>query len=268
MSQFFRSCSSKFVGDHSLEDEEYVEKGTNLVKWKMPKVPTHKIYEERSKKIFTFSSKDPSIRTTEGQISYGKNGGAFKLYEKAPSSYGGKAKFYNEMNIGLVQIGVKTTTRKIPSEASIILCLRDNRIDKVQDSIIALVESNLRDGPFYFNVFPNINLSLFDSSLTHVLSVHVLVKGFDQLPDGSEPILLTCRTCYKLNPDNFGAEALLESPVGKTVFFQTKILDDDVVQTVTMWDKVQLPSDWPLQLKIRRLPRMVFSSNGVRLESN
>lgn len=259
MSLFFRSCSSKkFNGDHSLEDEEYVEKGKSLVKWKMPKVPTHKIYEERRKNTFIiFSSKiyDRSITTTEGQISFGNAGGVFRLFNQTPSSYGGRSTFFNTMNIGLVQIGVKTLTRKIPSNASIILCLRDNRVEKLEDSLIALVESNLRDGPFYFNVFPNINLSLF-STITNVLSVHVLVKGFDQLPKGCEPIVVTCRTCYKLNQNNFGPEALLESPVGKTVFFQTEILGDnnDVVQKVTMWDQVHLPSNWPPLLHITKFP--------------
>lgn len=140
MSLFFRSCSSKkFNGDHSLEDEEYVEKGKSLVKWKMPKVPTHKIYEERRKNTFIiFSSKiyDRSITTTEGQISFGNAGGVFRLFNQTPSSYGGRSTFFNTMNIGLVQIGVKTLTRKIPSNASIILCLRDNRVEKLEDSLI------------------------------------------------------------------------------------------------------------------------------------
>lgn len=260
MPNFFRSCSSKFAGDHSLEDEECVEKGKKLVKWKMPKVPTHKIFEERRKNLFNFSS-DPSIRTTEGKLSFGNGGGAFKLYTQNPSSFGGKGKVYSKMNIGLVQIGVKTLTRKIPSNASIYVCVRDNRVEKVQDSLVALVESKLRDGPFYFNVFPNTNLSLFGlSSIANVLSGNVLIRGFDQLPEGSEPVVLTCRTCYKLNPNNFGPEALLESPVGKTVFFQTEILGEsnDVVQKVTMWDQVQLPSDWPPRLHITRFDRKLI----------
>uniref|UniRef100_A0A9I9D9P9 Uncharacterized protein n=1 Tax=Cucumis melo TaxID=3656 RepID=A0A9I9D9P9_CUCME len=258
MSLFLKSCSSKkFVGDHSLEKEEYVEKGKSLVKWKMPKVPIHKIYEERRKNhFFIFPSKnsDPSIETTEAHISFGNKGGFFRLFNQTPPSDFGR---FNTMNIGLVQIGVKTLTKKIPPNASIILCLRDNRIEKLEDSLIALVESNLRDGPFYFNVFPNINLSLF-SAIANVVSVHFSIKGFDQIPKGCEPIAVTCRTCYKLNQNNFGSEALIESPVGKTVFFQTEIFGDnsgDVVQKVTMWDQVQLPSDWPPQLQIPTFPK-------------
>lgn len=276
MSLFFKSCSSKnFAGDHSLEEEEYVEKGKSLVKWKMPRVPIHKIYEERRKNhFFIFPSKnDPSIRTTEGQISFGNEGGSFKLYGQTPSSYCRRRRisFFNTMNIGLVQIGVKTLTKKIPPNASIILCLRDNRIEKLEDSLLALVESKLGDGPFYFNVFPNINLSLFFSSITNVLSVHVLVKGLDKIPKGSAPIVVTCRTCYKLNQNDFGSEALIESPVGKTVFFQIEIFeddDDDVVQKVTMWNQVQLPSDWPPRLHIPTVPRLVFGSSKEAQVSN
>ena len=248
------------------------------MKWTMPNVPIHKLYEyQTTKKLFTFSTKiDRSIRITEGQISFGNGGGSFKLYKQAPSSYGQKGKFYSVMNIGLVQIGVKTITRKIPSNASIILCVRDNRIEKVEDSIIAMVESKLGDGPFYFNVFPNMNFSLFEASLImNVLSVHVLVKGFDQLAEGSEPIVVSCRTCYKLNQTKFGPEALLESPVGKTVFFQTQIVGKlngggggggggggDVVQKVTQWDQVHLPSNWPPQLHIPRFPNVFKRVNG------
>ncbi|TYK18870.1 hypothetical protein E5676_scaffold204G00720 [Cucumis melo var. makuwa] len=83
-------------------------------------------------------------------------------------------------------------------------------------------------------------------------------------------------TCYKLNQNNFGSEALIESPVGKTVFFQTEIFGDnsgDVVQKVTMWDQVQLPSDWPPQLQIPTFPKLVFGSSkeaqrSSRLRSN
>jgi len=38
--------------------------------------------------------------------------------------------------------------------------LRDIRLKKFNDSIIVLLESNLRDGPAFFNYYPNFSMNI------------------------------------------------------------------------------------------------------------
>lgn len=141
-------------------------------------------------------------------------------------------------NVGLLQIGVKTLTKKIPSNASIILCVCDTRCEKPEDSILGVVEASLRDGPLYFNIFPNITMSVFHPKLSDALVLNVIVEGFEQLPVGTQPISVMSRTCYKFQ-GSAAPDALLESPQGKTVFFQTDFENSNVaVQKVSKWDEV------------------------------
>lgn len=100
------------------------------------------------------------------------------------------------------------------------------------------MESNLGDGPLYFNVFPNTTMSVFDPRLFGVLVLNVIVKGFEQLPAGAEPIIVMLRTVYRLKSDT-APDALLESPDGKTVFFQTDVEgSNETVQKVSNWEDV------------------------------
>lgn len=238
MPTFFEPCWSSNLGgeSHALDSEEYIKKSNNLLNWKIPKVPTAKIYR---RKPFSFFS-DRSIKTKEEQISCGNGSQAFSLISQNPFMAGvfKDKRFYSKLNVGLIQVGVKTLTTKIPSNASIILCVFDTRVDKFEDSILGMVESNLSDGPLYFNVFPNITMSLFHPKLLDALALIVVVRGFEQLPAGTRPISVVWRTCYKLQGSDL-PEALLESPQGKTVFFQTDFENSDVaVQKVSKWDEV------------------------------
>ncbi|XP_038880673.1 uncharacterized protein LOC120072292 [Benincasa hispida] len=196
-------CSSNFGGgSHALDSEEYIKKGNNLLKWKIPKVPTTKIYKRNP---FTFFS-DPSIKTEEEKMSCENGSQAFRLIAKNPimASFNDN-RFYTTINVGMIQIGVKIMTTKIPSNASIILCVFDSRNENFEDAILGLVESNL---------------------------------GFEQLPEGTRPISLMWRTCYKLQESAL-PNALLESPQGKTVYFQTDLQNSKVaVQKVSKWDEV------------------------------
>lgn len=228
-------CSSNFGGSHALDSEEYIKKGDNLLKWKIPKVPTTKIYK---RKPFTFFS-DPSIKTKEETMSCENGSQAFWLISENPFMVGlNDKRFYTMLNVGMIQIGVKTLTTKIPSNASIILCVLDDRNDNFEASILGLVESNLSDGPMFFNIFPNITMSLFHPKLLESLVLIAIVQGFEQLPKGTRPISLMWRTCYKLQGSAL-PDALLESPQGKTVFFQTDFENSKVaVQKVSKWDDV------------------------------
>uniref|UniRef100_A0A9I9DAE0 Polyprotein n=1 Tax=Cucumis melo TaxID=3656 RepID=A0A9I9DAE0_CUCME len=228
--------SSNFGGgSHPLDSEEYIKKGKNLLKWKIPKIPTTKIYKSNP---FTFFS-DPLIKTKEETMPCENGSQAFRLIYDNPilASFQEK-RFCTMLNMGMIQIGVKTLTTKISSNASIILCVFDTRNDNFEDSILGLVEAKLSDGPMFFNIFPNITMSLFHPKLCESLVLIAMVQGFEQLPQGTSPISLMWRTCYKLQGSAFPT-ALIESPQGKTVFFQTDFENSKVaVQKVSEWDEV------------------------------
>ena len=58
------------------------------------------------------------------------------------------------MHIGLIQIAVKPLTRK-GLNTSILACLRDQRHNDFEDSLLGIVETSLTNGPIYFDCFPN-----------------------------------------------------------------------------------------------------------------
>lgn len=235
MSQLFTKCCSSKSGNHALDSQEYMKKGNNLLNWKMPKIPTTTLYKRSNK--FSFFLSDPSIKISEARASFGNGNRAIRLINPIMNAFESK-RFYDMFNVGLVQIGVKTLTKKIPQNASITLIVRDARHDKIEGSILGLVKANLGDGPLYFNVFPNMTMPLFDNESFGALVLNVIVKGFEQLLVGAEPISLMVRTVCKLQSDE-APSALLESPDGKTVFFQTDVEgSNETVQRVTAWDKV------------------------------
>ncbi|KGN66494.1 hypothetical protein Csa_006902 [Cucumis sativus] len=228
--------SSNFGGgSHSLDSEEYIKKGKNLLKWKIPKIPTTKIYKSNP---FIFFS-DPFIKTKEETMPCENGSQVFRLISGNPMVDNFQEKrFYTRLNMGMIQIGVKTLTTKIPSNASIILCVFDTRNDNFEDSILGLVESKLIDGPIFFNIFPNITMPIFHPKLLESFVLIAMVQGFEQLPQGTSPISLMWRTCYKLQASALPT-ALIESPQGKTVFFQTNFENSKVAdQKVSQWDEV------------------------------
>lgn len=239
MATFLKPCwSSKTRGGgqrHALDNEEFIKKGNNLLNWKIPKVPTSKIYKTNP---FNFLS-DPSIKTKEVEMACGNGTQATSLILETPFMASLRSKrFYSMFNVGMIQIGAKASTKKIPLNASITLCVFDTRTEKFEDSILGTVEARLCNGPLYFNVFPNITMSSIHPKMFEALCLLVIVKGFEHLPAGTKPISLTWRTCYKLQNSAL-AEALIESPHGRTVFFQTDFDNSDVaVPKVSIWDDV------------------------------
>lgn len=250
-----RSSCSRLSSSHTLDNNEYdkVEKGKDLLTWNIPTLPTSKIY--KTNLLTHISSHSSLIITKQKNCSLSHGGGCLNLFCGADlwvkeCNYAWLlSNKYHSIHIGMVQIGVKALTRK-PLNAKVLLCLRDARHSNLQDSLLGMVEANLRDGPFYFNVFPNIVESLFDSDLDNMLFLSAEVRDFELLPEGPNNIVLMYRVCYKAIKLGFKTRALLESPPnGKTVFFQNdngssnnkNVLD----QRVTVWDEVQLPENWP-----------------------
>ena len=60
------------------------------------------------------------------------------------------AKKLSYLHIGMVQVAIKSLTRK-GINASVLMYLRDARFKNFKDSILGMITASLYDGPVYFN---------------------------------------------------------------------------------------------------------------------
>uniref|UniRef100_A0A803L650 Uncharacterized protein n=1 Tax=Chenopodium quinoa TaxID=63459 RepID=A0A803L650_CHEQI len=134
------------------------------------------------------------------------------------------------LHLGLFQISIKPLMRD-GLEAPIIVSLRDARHSNFHNSLLALAEANLSQGPIYFNCFPSFSVSLADAATFEVLTLNVMTGGI--------PVALTYRVVCKAMPD-LSSEALKEPVFGKTTYF----LPGARTRSTTKWDEVQVPESW------------------------
>jgi hypothetical protein len=105
-----------------------------------------------------------------------------------------KAKDYKFLHVGSIQVAIKTLTR-LGTSASVLLCLRDARFINFIISILEMIQSSLFNGPIYFDVFPNLTISLDDINILKVLTLYVLTSGYD-MEEGSKPLVIIYRIYY------------------------------------------------------------------------
>jgi len=77
-------------------------------------------------------------------------------------------------------------------DASILMCLRDIRHNKFEDSLIGTVETSLGQGSVYFNYYPNKTMSLMDRNILDFLFLNIHFHGLD-MKEGSIPTTLIYR---------------------------------------------------------------------------
>ena len=68
---------------------------------------------------------------------------------------------FNYLHVGLVQAAVKPLFR-LGLDIPVLISLRDKRHEDFSNSLLGMVQSNLENGPVYFNCYPNFTLSLHD----------------------------------------------------------------------------------------------------------
>ena len=111
---------------------------------------------------------DFTIKTSEHTISIKKEYDT--LYsEEAIRNHRQKYKY---LHIGLIQIAVKPLHR-LGLDSPILLCLRDSRYKNFQNSLLAIMESNLADDPVYCNCYPNFSVDLSDPNIFKTLTLNI-----------------------------------------------------------------------------------------------
>lgn len=204
--------------------------------WKLPKIPVNQVYKKKSFRIFPSLHKNPSyvIKDFEKTITLdftSQDNGckSFNLIDKDFMD-GFLEKQHHYVHWGLVQVAIKPLARD-GLEAPIIVCLRDGRLLYFKDSLLAMVETDLSNGPFYFNCFPSYSVHHNDIFDCLFLTLNAKTSGI--------PLALTYRIVCKAM-GLIGAKALKQLTLGKTTYFQA----NSKIPVTTKWDEVQVPKEW------------------------
>ncbi|KAI5640621.1 hypothetical protein M9H77_00412 [Catharanthus roseus] len=82
-------------------------------------------------------------------------------------------------------------------DAPIYLALRDKRLKRYKPSLLAMIQTNICNGPIYFNCAPNYSISLTDPLIMNslVLDIHMQGDEFEKL---TEQFVVMYRVYYRL----------------------------------------------------------------------
>ncbi|KAG5142871.1 hypothetical protein JHK82_018566 [Glycine max] len=184
---------------HNLFDKEvrFEDIVQNMDDWNIPEIPQDQLYvPETIKDKHNF---DYIIKTVENNIPLGQDiGEEFHLLSK--NSIYEHSRKYKYLHIGCVQVAIKPLI-DMGIDATVLMCLRDIRHNKFEDSLIGTVETSLGQGPVYFNCYPTKTVSLMDKNILDSLFLNIHFHGLD-MKEGSIPTALIYRIQYKTKDFN------------------------------------------------------------------
>ncbi|RDX80059.1 hypothetical protein CR513_39436, partial [Mucuna pruriens] len=157
--------------------------------WTIPEIPQDELYvPETIKQKHSF---DYIIKIVENNIPLGQDiGEVFHLLSK--NSIIEHIKKYKYLHIGCVLVAIKPLI-DMGIDATVLMCLRDIRHNKLEDSLIGTIETR----PIYFNCYPNKTVSLMDRNILDSLFLNIQFCGLD-MKEGSIPAALIYRIQYKV----------------------------------------------------------------------
>ena len=151
--------------DHTVEDKEFPD----FQKWNIPKVDTKIVYKTSWTENKFYSTY--KVRTAEQTFSISRTHEKCCLFSKK-NIVDFIAKKFSYLHIGMVQVAVKSLTRK-GINASILMCLRDARFKNFKDSILDMTTVSLYNGPIYFTCYPDITFALGDPNIVKALTLNI-----------------------------------------------------------------------------------------------
>lgn len=213
----------------------------DLNKWTIPRVKPNTIYH-----LGTFEKLGLKhvVKTMEESISLEQEEMILKLLNESDIiKYKAEHKF---LHIGLVQIAFKPLTLKGLPE-SFIAALRDARNLNWKQSLMGIIQSSLAHGPVYFDVYPNLQLSLTDANITDALTLNVRTHGYNYNP-GSEVICVYYRIYYKplytLNPQC----KILDKNLNETILIETNFNKSKIsTRRPIKWEEIEFPENWIIE---------------------
>ncbi|RDX87436.1 hypothetical protein CR513_31085, partial [Mucuna pruriens] len=138
-------------------------------------------------------------------------------------------------------------------DVAVLMCLRDIRHNKFEDSLIGTIEISLGQGPVYFNYYPNKTVSLMDKNILDSIFLNTKFHGLD-MKEGSIPTALIYRIQYKVM-NTCASRVLLKPQKGETTLFITDMTKANVSLPRTIkWDEVTLPEKWIMEKAAPSIP--------------
>ncbi|XP_074299059.1 uncharacterized protein LOC141630079 [Silene latifolia] len=156
------------------QEVEYPQNLELLNKWTIPEVSKRTIYKYG---FFEYIGLKHRVKNTEESISLNNEEMYLQLLNNSDLEPLRKSK-HQFIHIGLVQVAFKQLTLEGLPE-SFVAALRDGRNLNWQKSIIGVVKFSLAHGPVYFDVYPNLQLSLTDANILDALTLNVKTHGYN-----------------------------------------------------------------------------------------
>ncbi|KAI5663556.1 hypothetical protein M9H77_22879 [Catharanthus roseus] len=182
MRRMFSSGSS--LDSHIIQSKEE-QISYNFNDWTIPEEQIETIY-----KVGTFDFKTAfSVKTHEETMNIQEKFQTIPLLSKVSlQKYAEKC--FRYIHYGLIQVAVKPLVH-LGVDAPIYLALRDKRLKRYKSSLLAMIQTNICNGPIYFNCAPNYSVSLTDPLIMNSL----VLDEFEKL---TEQFVVMYRIYYRL----------------------------------------------------------------------
>ena len=130
-------------------------------------------------------------------------------------------KGYNFIHLGLIQVAAKPNYR-LGVNMPIMMLLRDIRLLQFKDYVIAVMESNLHDGPAFFNCYPNFSMDLNNLRMVKAIKLYIRTP-VNIVGEVSGPFRIIYRIYYKVTKIDYNFKALRESPKDETILVEANL---------------------------------------------
>ena len=237
MANWLRKAISLGSPNNIIQSSEvHIEK--NFSNWEIPKENLTKIYHIGITDFKTAFS----IKTHEETRSIQKESETMHLLSESSIKAYLKHRF-RFIHFGLVQIGIKPLVHK-GVDCPIFLALRDDRLNNYKDSVLAMIQTNICNGPIYFNCFPNFTVDLQDplilSSL--ILDIQILNNKFKEF---ARNFAIVFRVYFRLMNSTVNPKFIHEaSSKEETIFIEVHAENTkSIVSTAKTlrWDQISIP---------------------------
>ena len=231
--------------------EEYdVPKDLELLnKWNIPRIEPRTIYQFGT---FENIGLKNVVKTVEKSVPMEDDEICMKLLCK--NEIDKYVLNYKFMHIGLIQIALKPLTLNGLPE-SFIAVLRDARNLNWRQSLMGIMQSSLAYGPVYFNVRPNLQLSLSDRNILEAVTLYVKTHGYNYMP-GTETICICYRIYFKVLHTLSPNCRIMDNP-GETIMIESNLTRSQITtRRMVKWEEIELPESWKLDKVVPSQPRI------------
>ncbi|TYK14246.1 hypothetical protein E5676_scaffold1121G00300 [Cucumis melo var. makuwa] len=235
-----RDDLSKVLADNNSAEAHLAQVENRLKNWSFLNIDPSQVYKINT---FNFSQQDAIVITEENVALQDEFTAIDLLHEETLFKIKNKFKY---LHIGCVQVALKPLFRE-GLDVPVYLALRDKRHLRFTPSLLGIVQSNLEQGPVYFNCKPGLTVSLQDKNIMDILSLDVHSQGLEP-KDVSLPFAVSYRIYFKLMHTNIFPKALGVSPKGYTMLMEVNMEKSSMTIPITLkWADLTKDPIWKLQ---------------------